>query len=111
MPHAVLSSSSIANLTDPSGNLERQRAKLDGLRQLNELHRRERANESQLDARIASFELAFRMQRDAPEAFDISLESQETQKLYGVDDPETEFGPAGITAGNDALSVIFGSLT
>ncbi len=80
----------IANLTDPSGNIERQRAKLDGLRQLNELHRRDRAIDGQLDARIASFELAFRMQRDAPEAFDISRESLETQKIYGVDDPVTD---------------------
>ena len=80
----------IANLTDPSGSVERQRAKLDGLRQMNELHRRDRAIDSQLEARIASFELAFRMQRDAPEAFDVSLESLDTQKLYGIDDPVTE---------------------
>ena len=82
--------SPIANLTDPSGNLARQRAKLDGLRQLNEIHRRDRTIDGQLDARIASFELAFRMQREAPEAFDISRESVETQKLYGVDNPVTD---------------------
>jgi hypothetical protein len=80
----------IANLSDPSGSMVRQRMKLDGLRQLNELHRRDRAIEGQLDARIASFELAFRMQRDAPEAFDVSRESLETQKLYGLDDPTTD---------------------
>ena len=80
----------IANLTDPSGSVERQRAKLDGLRELNDLHRRDRINDSQLDARIASFELAFRMQRDAPEAFDVSRESLETQKLYGIDNPVTD---------------------
>ena len=80
----------IANLSDPTGGLERQRVKLDGLRQLNELHRQNRAIESQLDARIASFELAFRMQRDAPEAFDLSRESATTQALYGLDDPVTD---------------------
>jgi hypothetical protein len=80
----------IANLTDPTGSAERQRAKLDGLKQLNELHRRDRVNDSQLDARIASFELAFRMQREAPEAFDVSRETLETQKLYGLDDPVTD---------------------
>ena len=80
----------IANLTDPSGSLERQRAKLDGLKQLNEIHRRERVIDSQLDARIASFELAFRMQRDAPEAFDVTRESSATQQLYGLDNPVTE---------------------
>ena len=47
-------------------------------------------NDSQLDARIASFELAFRMQREAPEAFDISRESEAHEKLYGTDKPETE---------------------
>src|SRR5947199_10772654 len=51
----------IANLSDPLGNSDRQRLKLDALRQLNEIHKRDRAVESQLDARIASFELAFRM--------------------------------------------------
>ena len=80
----------IANLADPTGNLTRQREKLDALRELNELHKRERAIDGQLDARIASFELAFRMQRDAPEAFDISRESAATQQLYGVDNGPTD---------------------
>jgi hypothetical protein len=80
----------IANLEDPSGKPDRQRAKLDALRQLNELHRQDREIESQLDARIASFELAFRMQRQAPEAFDISRESEATHSLYGTDQPATE---------------------
>jgi hypothetical protein len=44
-------------------------------------------NESDLDARIQSFELAFRMQTEAPEAFDISKESEATKKLYGLDEP------------------------
>jgi uncharacterized protein (DUF1501 family) len=46
--------------------------------------------ESQLDARIASFELAFRMQRDAPEAFDLSRESAAMHQLYGADQPDSE---------------------
>ena len=80
----------IANLSDPSGNLERQRSKLDALHQLNELHKRDRVIDSELDARIASFELAFRMQREAPEAFDLSRESAATHQLYGTDKPATE---------------------
>ena len=80
----------IANLTDPSGSSERQRTKLDALRRMNEIHKRDRVIDSQLDARIASFELAFRMQREAPEAFDISRETESTQKLYGVDNPVTD---------------------
>ena len=80
----------IADLGDPSGSLDRQRTKLDALSRLNEIHKRDRVIDSQLDARIASFELAFRMQRDASEAFDISRESEATHKLYGTDQPATE---------------------
>jgi hypothetical protein len=80
----------IANLIDPSRDPVRQRAKLDALRQLNELHKRGRPIDGALDARIASFELAFRMQREAPEAFDISREDNRTQRLYGIGDPATD---------------------
>src|SRR4051812_3859045 len=80
----------IANLGGPSADLQRQRAKLDALRRLNEIHKRERTIDGALDARIASFELAFRMQREAPEAFDLSRESKATQQLYGIDQPATE---------------------
>ena len=80
----------IPNLQDPAGNLERQRGKLDALREWNELHKRDRMIESELDARIASYELAFRMQREAPEAFDLSRESPATHRLYGTDQPVTE---------------------
>ncbi|MBM3995716.1 MAG: DUF1501 domain-containing protein [Planctomycetes bacterium] len=74
----------IANLQNPNANPTDQRAHLDALRQLNEMHRRERINDSPLEARIASFELAFRMQREAPEAFDLSRETAQTQRLYGI---------------------------
>jgi len=80
----------IANLTDPFGNPELQRTKLDALHELNELHKRDRVIDSELDARISSFELAFRMQREAPEAFDLSRESAATHQLYGTDKPATE---------------------
>jgi hypothetical protein len=80
----------IANLGSPSADQERQRGKLDALRQLNDIHKRERTGDGALDARIASFELAFRMQREAPEAFDVSRESKATHQLYGTDQPGTE---------------------
>ena len=80
----------IANLGDHTASLDRQRTKLDALRRLNELHQQDRSSESQLEARIASFELAFRMQREAPEAFDLSRETAETHQLYGTDQPATE---------------------
>jgi hypothetical protein len=80
----------IANLSDPSGDASAQRAKLDAIGQLNRIHKRDRVIDGQLDARIASFELAFRMQRDAPEAFDIERESAATRSLYGVGEPTTD---------------------
>ncbi|MCA9013356.1 MAG: DUF1501 domain-containing protein [Planctomycetaceae bacterium] len=80
----------ISNLGEGPDSTDRQRTRLDALLRLNEIHQRDRPNNSQLEARIASFELAFRMQREAPEAFDIARESESTQKLYGTDKPETE---------------------
>jgi hypothetical protein len=79
----------IANLHTGSGAAE-QRDKLDALKRLNELHKRDRPSDTQLDARIASFELAFRMQKDAPEAFDISRESARVQAMYGIGSPATD---------------------
>ena len=80
----------IANLKNPQITLPRQRDELDALRQLNELHSHARREDSQLNGRISSFELAYRMQMQAPESFDIESESPETKKLYGLDDKVTE---------------------
>jgi hypothetical protein len=79
----------VANIKDPLGDRQRQRDKLTVLGQLNELHKRQRVIDSALDARIASFELAFRMQIQAPEAFAIDQESAATKRLYGIDDKTT----------------------
>jgi hypothetical protein len=78
----------IDNLAVPSElNGARQRTQLDLLASLNKKHQQAHAHESEFAARIESFELAYRMQSAAPEALDLSLETEETQKLYGVDDP------------------------
>jgi uncharacterized protein (DUF1501 family) len=70
-----------------------QRQVLDRLRQRNQEHLAARADNSELAARIASYELAFRMQEHAPEAVDFSQETRETQALYGIDQPRTaDFG-------------------
>jgi hypothetical protein len=69
---------------------DRQRAKLDLLGRLNARHAQKRPDLSELDARIRSYELAFRMQAEAPEAVDLSRETEETKALYGLDDPATE---------------------
>jgi membrane-anchored protein YejM (alkaline phosphatase superfamily) len=80
----------VENLGNTRFSSTEQRRQLDLLSQLNALHQRQREEDSRLSARIASFELAFRMQAQAPEAFDIERESPETKKLYGLDNPTTE---------------------
>ena len=80
----------IANLHNAQISRERQRKQLDTLRQLNEIHLKQRQEDNQLAARISSFELAYRMQMEAPEAFDTESESAETKKLYGMDEKVTE---------------------
>jgi Protein of unknown function (DUF1501) len=60
-----------------------QRAQLDLLQQMNQLHLEQREHDDQLEARIASLEIAFRMQSEAQEAFDIGKESAAVRKLYG----------------------------
>jgi len=60
-----------------------QRHQMDLLKRMNELHRDQRGQDAQLDARIQSLEMAFRMQFEAQEVFDIGRESEETRKLYG----------------------------
>ncbi|MBI3879399.1 MAG: DUF1501 domain-containing protein [Verrucomicrobia bacterium] len=64
-------------------SLPEQRRQLDLLQRLNAEHARKRANESQLEARIQSFEGAFRMQLEASDAFDISKEPESVRKRYG----------------------------
>ncbi len=67
-----------------------QRARLDLLRELNEMNAAAHPGNTELAARIESYELAYRMQGVAPEAVDVSLESEATRKLYGIDNPVTE---------------------
>lgn len=66
-----------------------QRALLDHLRAENEAHAVARPSNPELAARIAQFELAYRMQAAAPEAVDLSGETEATRTLYGLDDPLT----------------------
>ena len=70
-----------------------RRDQLDLLAWLNHRDLRRRGVESELQARIESYELAFRMQTAAPEAFDLSAETRDTRRLYGIDQKTTaEFG-------------------
>lgn len=67
-----------------------QSLQLELLRRLHGEHASRHGLNSELDARMRSFELAFRMQMAAPEITDLSEETTATRKLYGMDDPETE---------------------
>ncbi|MFO0850155.1 MAG: DUF1501 domain-containing protein [Gemmataceae bacterium] len=78
----------IHDLALPPGMTKaQQRQLLDRLKEKNEEHLSSRADNSELMARIASYELAFKMQQHAPEAVDFAKESRETLELYGVEGP------------------------
>ena len=81
----------ILDLAPPGGvSPAMQREMLDSLGAYNREHYRARGENSDLAARIASYELAFRMQRHAPEAVDLSRENPRTLALYGMDRKESE---------------------
>jgi hypothetical protein len=73
----------IENIEHPHVSAAAQRRQLELLSTLNKAHRAERSDD-RLDARIQSFELAFRMQMEAADAFDIAREPQHIHELYGV---------------------------
>ena len=81
----------IKNLERP-GELtrEQQRSLLDTLRTANARHARKRPFDGDLNARLESFELAYRMQTSAPEAFDLSQETAATQEAYGLNRNESK---------------------
>ena len=70
---------------------EEQRKWLDLIRDLNEKHLEQNPEDSELSARIHTYELAFRMQTHATDAIDISKESPVTRKLYGADEQPTQY--------------------
>ena len=67
-----------------------QRVQLDALKEMNREYLDQTGPDPALEGRIESFELAFRMQKEAPSLQDISSESTATSKLYGLDNPVTE---------------------
>lgn len=86
-----MSSSPIANLVPPKGaSDEAQLKKLQLIQAINQSHAARLPAVSELDARIRSYELAYRMQSAAPEAVELAQESEATKKLYGLDQKETE---------------------
>lgn len=80
----------IPHLHPPEGvHRDRQIHKLDFLDRLNRSFAEQHPEQSELEARIASYELAFRMQAEAPETVDLSEETEATNRLYGLDQKET----------------------
>jgi Protein of unknown function (DUF1501) len=73
----------IEHIKNKFESLEEQRQQLDLLHILNEQHAQRRAQDAQLEARIQSFELAYRMQIDATDAFDIEKEPKNIRDMYG----------------------------
>lgn len=86
--------SPILNLHTPERVSDEQQQNTLGLiNRLNQRHRQDRSEDSQLAARQSAYELAFRMQAAAPEVVDLSREPMRIKQMYGLDDPQTaEFG-------------------
>ncbi len=81
----------VANLNLPKGiTAKRQSGKLAFLEQLNQQHLVGRQSNTELEARIESYELAYRMQAEAPEAIDLESESEAVKSLYGLDQEQTK---------------------
>src|SRR5262249_7804805 len=73
----------IENIRNHSTSTKAQRAQLDLLQQLNQEHLAARSADGRLEARIQSFELAFRMQMEAADAFDVTAEPESVREMYG----------------------------
>ncbi len=82
----------ILDLKRPAGTSEAsQRRLLDALREYNGEHHAARADNHALSARIASYELAYKMQATAPEAVDLTQETEKTKELYGLNEKRSEY--------------------
>jgi hypothetical protein len=73
----------IENIRNDAVSPDGQRGQLDLMRRLNAAHQRRHPREAAVEARIQSFELAYRMQMEAAEAFDVSKEPQAVREMYG----------------------------
>tara|TARA_Y100001934_G_scaffold273049_1_gene362533 strand:- start:1189 stop:2646 length:1458 start_codon:yes stop_codon:yes gene_type:complete len=89
-PNTLAKDARFNYMTNKSLSPRQQKLQLELLRKLHERNPANPAINEALEARIQSFELAFRMQTEAPEVTDLSGETELTRKLYGMDDPKTE---------------------
>lgn len=79
----------VANLKPLTGSRDLQRLELDALQAANRRHLAARGRDASLEARIRSFEMAFGMEQAAPEALDLSRETPDTLRLYGLEPGQT----------------------
>lgn len=84
----------VANLNHPKLGRDQQANQLELLQKLNRLHAEQRQKDAALEAQIRAFEMAFNMQREASEAFDVSKETQKTREMYG----KTTYGQSCLLA-------------
>ena len=87
--HVVPGKDPIANVNPRGISRPQQEMELGLLRRLNRTHQGSRAADQVINARIRSFETAFGMQQAAPEAFDLSGETQKTLQMYGMERADT----------------------
>lgn len=80
----------IRNLTNPKLKSEEQLRQFEALRKINAIQRQSRAGDTEMDAMINSYELAWRMQRSVPDILDLSEESEHVQRMYGIGEKETD---------------------
>lgn len=88
--HVIPGNEPLPNLRPRVPSVDLQQMELELLGKLNRRHLEPRAADAALDARVRSFETAFGMQREAPEAFDLSRETEATLKLYGLERGATQ---------------------
>ncbi len=74
----------IMNIRNQFTPMERQRRELDYVKKLNQMHSAQLQKDAQFEARIQSFEMAFKMQTEATDAFDVTKEPQEVRDMYGT---------------------------
>ena len=84
-----LAGNPVEHLENKKLSSDELRYELEMIQKMNRQHAAQRPSDAKLEARIAAFELAFRMQMEAPEAFEVEQESEATKRLYGYDDDVT----------------------
>ena len=101
------SKAKLRNVENNSLSLDEQERRFNLLQDLNSIHLAERPKDDQLDAVVESFELAWRMQMNAPKSFELEGESKATKRLYGIGEKHTDdFGKQCLMARRMAESGI-----